>query len=62
MPTTHPTRADFVAVGKYTKATDPDTISRLRADGEKTTAEAVGRYVYNVDTYTFFDTLDYLND
>lgn len=54
------TKADYVTVGKYTKATDPEMVTRLRHDGHKTTAEAIGRYVHDVDADMFADLHDYL--
>lgn len=60
--TTVPTFGQLAAVGRYTKSTDPEMVSRMRADGYKTTARAVGEYLYDVDSYMFWDTVDYLGN
>lgn len=60
--TTTPTPKQLVAVGRYTKSTDPEMVSRMRIDGYKTTARAVGEYLYNVDSHMFWDTVDYLGN
>ena len=60
--TTLPTSKQLVAVGRYTKSTDPEMVSRMRTDGYKTTARAVGEYLHDVDSYMFWDTVDYLGN
>jgi hypothetical protein len=57
-----PTRAEFLAVGKYTKSTDPEMVSRMKTDGYKTGAQAVGEYVYQVDAHMFYRVLENLEE
>lgn len=56
-----PTKADFIAVGKYVKETDPAMVNEMRRDGYRTGAESIGRYVYEVNDETFLDALDHIN-
>jgi hypothetical protein len=58
----NPTRQELLTVGQFVKATDPDTVSRLRADGERTGAVAIGAYLLATDPDMFCDTLEYLNE
>ena len=57
-----PVRTDYVMVGKYAKSTDPEMVSRMRQDGYRTTAEAVGRYVYECDSEMFTRTMEFLRE
>jgi hypothetical protein len=50
------------AVGKYTKANDPDQVARWRADGDSTTAENVGKLVRNCDAETYYRVIEYLEE
>ena len=48
----------FAKVGEYVRATDPDTVARLRSDKQSTSSEAVGRYVFYADPEMFDSILD----
>jgi hypothetical protein len=49
--------SEIQAIGSYVKSVDPEMISRLRADGYRTNAKAVGLYLYEVDADYFADLL-----
>ncbi len=55
-----PNRKQIIAVGKYAGSADPDMVRRLRAEGESTGAESVGRYVLAADPEMFYGILDYV--
>ena len=49
----NPAKKDCIRVGKYTRATDPSVVERLRADGYNTSNENIGLYVLESDPDMF---------
>lgn len=49
----NPAKKDCIRVGKYTRATDPSIVERLREDGYNTSNENIGLYVLESDPDMF---------
>ena len=55
------TNAEYKAVGRYAKESDPGMIQRLREDGYPTTLKAIGEVIYQSDPDMFDQILDNLD-